>query len=102
MDVRIKGIRKEQVEIEVTPEALIRGLQEHFGITELFTPRGDNYWSWSEDGNSMVERELISYHGSPQYMTTGRAISDEKQLTAFMLLTELQKLLEVKHEQVRN
>lgn len=96
MDVRIKGIKKEQVEVEVSPEALLRGLQEYFGITELFTPRRDNYWRWSEDGNSMIELEPITYHGSPQYDTTGRKISDEKQLTAYMLLTELQKLLEVK------
>lgn len=98
MSVIIKGIRKEQVEIEVTPEALIRGLQEHFGINEMFNPRGEKYWCWSEDGNSMIEMEPNSRHGSAQYRPTGKSVSDERQLTAYMLLTQLRKIMEVEYE----
>lgn len=98
MSVRVEGIRKEQIEIEVTPEALLRGLQEHFGIVELFNPRGDNYWSWSEDGSYMQEMEPATYHGSPKYRPTGRKITDENKLAAYASIRNLKSLLEVNHE----
>lgn len=92
--MRIKGTKVESVEIEVTPADLLGGLQRHFGLGEVFSPKNETYWEWSEDGNTLVEMMDISRHGSPCYVESGRKITTDKSLKAYMLLTELKKLME--------
>lgn len=85
--MKIRGTKTERVEVEVAPEDLLRGLQQHFGLGEVFLhPAYNNYWQWGEYGNTLVEMEDISRHGSPCYQESGRKISDNRSLKAYMLL----------------
>ena len=99
----IKGRRVERVEIEVKPEDLLGGLQEYFGLKEVFTSSHNSYWDWSQDGNTLVELVDLSTHGSARYSESGRQITDERSLKAYMLLEQLRKLIEEKeNEQIRD
>lgn len=95
----IKGRRVERVEIEVKPEDLLGGLQEYFGLKEVFTPRYNSYWRWSSDGSILVEMVDLATHGSPRYEESGREITDELSLKAYMLLEPLRKLMEEKENE---
>lgn len=95
----IKGRRVERVEIEVKPEDLLAGLQEYFGLKEVFTPRYNSYWDWSQDGSSLVELVDLSTHGSARYSESGRQITNELSLKAYILLEALRKLMEEKENE---
>ena len=102
MEVKVRGKRIEEINIEVEPMELLRGLQRYFGIDALYDTKSDSYWQWSEDGNSLVEMEDIARHGIPNYKETGRRISDNTKLKAYMLLDNVKKLMEEKENGKRN
>lgn len=95
----IKGKRIERVEVEVQPEDLLAGIQEYFGLKEVFTSSHSSYWDWSQDGNTLVELVDLSTHGSARYSESGRQITDERSLKAYMLLEQLRKLMEEKENE---
>lgn len=94
--MKVRGSRIERIEIDVSPEDLLMGLQEYFGVKEVFHPVKDTYWDWNKDRNSLVEMKDFSSHGSPDYRESGRLISDDSSLKAYMLLENLRKLMEEK------
>ena len=102
MGVKVVGKKIEKVEVEIPPRELFRGMLEYFGITELYDPRGSDYhWTWDESGNNLVEVVDISSHGTPSYIETGRVISDDVQIKAYMLLENIKKLMEEKENEKR-
>lgn len=102
MEVKVKGKRIEEVEVEIAPTELFKGMLEYFGISELYNPRnGDCHWTWDESGNKLIEVVDISRHGTPNYQQTGREISDNIQIKAYMLLENVKKLMEEKENEKR-
>ena len=97
--VKIQGVRTEKVEVEVTPKELLRGIEEFFGLGEVFSPGSNYYWKWDETGNTLIEMEDTSRHGIPHDERTGRVITKDKSLKAYILLTELHKLMEEKDDE---
>lgn len=82
----IQGIRKEQVTIDVTAKECFLALLKEYGLYYVFQPTNDTYWKEIKTKHFVTElREMenVSYHGSPQYEETGRAITDKETLTAY-------------------
>lgn len=102
MGIKVKGKRIEEVEVEVTSTELLKGMLEYFGISELYNPRGSDYhWTWDKGENKLVEVVDVSRHGTPSYKETGRVISDDVQIKAYMLLENIKKLMEEKENEKR-
>lgn len=92
--MKVIGVKTEKVEVDVTPKELIKGIEEFFCLGEVFSPSYNCYWKWGESGNVLIEMKDISRHGIPNDVMTGRVITNDKVLKAYMLLTELNKLME--------
>lgn len=102
MGIKVKGKRIEEVEVEIAPTELFKGMLEYFGISELYDSRNSDYhWTWDESGNKLIEVVDISRHGTPNYQQTGRVISDNVQIKAYMLLENIKKLMEEKENEKR-
>jgi hypothetical protein len=77
--MRIKGIEKRNIEIEITPIDAVLSLAEFYGLSKLFKNDSDHYSSLEGkmDGIYLVDFENHAYHGTPRF-----DMVSEKKLTA--------------------
>lgn len=95
----ITGIQTCTVHVDVTPQELFRGLCQQAGLGAVF--QKDNEFFWKEilepNGELVTLQEMhdISYHGSPVYRETGKAIRDPAKLSLYQHLKAVQKLMAI-------
>ena len=86
------GKRVENVQVDVSVNELIKGMEEYFGVSGALHPNPDTYWEWRPQG--LVEMVDVSVHGSPHFVESGNVITDDRKQKAYILLRELRKLME--------
>ena len=65
----VRGIRKENVEVDVEPKRLVFALAEVIGVKDLFEDNRDEYSLLKENDGKyyLVNYRNSSYHGTPHY-----------------------------------
>lgn len=72
--MKVEGVLKQNVSIDVSNEELFRSLCSELGFyTVFYHPYELRYIL---EDNKLVEQEDISHHGSPLWNNTGKVIND--------------------------
>jgi len=118
--MKLTGIKTQEVDVEITPQEMIRGLYHECGLEMVYlvskSHSSNRKWVLKElhetDDHKLVgmspeltvhqqpkqpvliEEENLGFHGSDNFYPTGRKISDPRKIKALKLLTELEKVIE--------
>ena len=86
--IKLQGTEKKKVEIEVTIDDFIEGLETYLGMYDFLHAERDSYWCIH--GDKLVRFIDVAYHGSPQYevFTT---ITDKNTIEKFKLINRVIK-----------
>lgn len=118
--MKLTGIKTQEVDVEITPQEMIRGLYHECGLEMVYlvskSHSSNRRWVLKElhetDDHKpigilpeltvhqqpkqpvLIEEENLSHSGSDNFYPTGRKISDPRKIKALKLLTELEKVIE--------
>lgn len=117
--MKLTGIKTQEVDVEITPQEMIRGLYHECGLEMVYlvskSHSSNCRWVLKElhetDDHKpigmspeltvhqqpkqpvLIEEENLG-HGRDNFYPTGRKISDPRKIKALKLLTELEKVIE--------
>lgn len=91
----VNGIKKENVEVDVEPRELVRGLAKTIGVQALFEDSSDEYaiLEEKEERYYIVFYRNMSYHGTPHYNEYTRNELSKEEYTVANGLKEMMKLI---------
>jgi hypothetical protein len=118
--MKLTGIKTQEVDVDITPQEMIRGLYHECGLEMVYLVSKSNSsnrrWVLKElhetddhkpigispeltvhqhpEQPVLIEEENLGIHGSDNFYPTGRKISDPRKIKALKLLTELEKVIE--------
>lgn len=118
--MKLTGIKTQEVDVEITPQEMIRGLYHECGLEMVYlvskSHSSNHRWVLKElhetDDHKpvgmspeltvhqqpkqpvLIEEENLGRNGSNNFYPTGRKISDPRKIKALKLLTELEKVIE--------
>lgn len=118
--MKLTGIKTQEVDVEITPQEMIRGLYHECGLEMVYlvskSHSSNCRWVLKElhetddhkpvgmspeltvhqhpEHPILIEEENLSLHGGDNFYPTGRKISDPRKIKALKLLTELEKVIE--------
>jgi len=90
--ISVQGARVERVEVDVTPEELIKGLQKYFNLFDVCNPPQGVYWKYTDINGKRVLVKMTDLSICVQ--ASGKQIRDERKLKAYDLLMQLEGLIE--------
>lgn len=117
--MKLTGIKTQEVDVEITPQEMIRGLYHECGLEMVYlvskSYSSNRRWVLKElhetydhkpigmspeltvhqhpEQPVLIEEENLG-HGRDNFYPTGRKISDPRKIKALKLLTELEKVIE--------